>query len=78
VIRADATSRTPAPRPRRARAAQAAYDFVQRSDGLAQSRRLAEVHMQIAISTVHAMPGKDEDVKGALVQLCYDVLTRRA
>lgn len=58
--------------------AQAAYDFVQRSDGVAKSRRLAEVHAQLAISNVRALPGRDETVKQALTQLCHDVLNRRA
>lgn len=67
----------PPSRPRGA-LAQAAYDFVQRSDGIAKSRRLAEVHMQLAIGSVRAMPGTDEAVKRALTQLCHDVLNRRA
>ncbi|KAG8466138.1 hypothetical protein KFE25_001894 [Diacronema lutheri] len=57
---------------------EAAYDFVQRSDGVAKSRRLAEVHAQLAISNVRALPGRDETVKQALTQLCHDVLNRRA
>ncbi|KAJ1625058.1 solanesyl diphosphate synthase [Pavlovales sp. CCMP2436] len=57
---------------------EAAYDYVQRSDGIAKSRRLAEVHMQLALQNLHIMPGTDQQVKGALVQLCHDVLNRRA
>lgn len=57
---------------------EAAYDFVQRSDGIAQSRRLAEVHMQLAIINLHAMPGRDAEVKHGLLQLCHDVLSRCA
>jgi geranylgeranyl pyrophosphate synthase len=51
---------------------------VQRSDGIAQSRRLAEVHMQLAINAAHAMPGRCDSVKDGLLQLCHDVLNRRA
>jgi len=58
--------------------AQAALDFVQRSDGVAKSRKLAEAHMQVAIDAARRLPGTDSQVSAALEQLCHDVLTRRA
>lgn len=60
------------------RHAQAAYDFVQRSGGIAQSRQLAEAHMQLAISSARKLPGRSEDVMFSLEQLCHDVLNRQA
>eukprot|EP00307_Rebecca_sp_RCC1486_P001086 CAMPEP_0119424056 /NCGR_PEP_ID=MMETSP1335-20130426/31741_1 /TAXON_ID=259385 /ORGANISM="Chrysoculter rhomboideus, Strain RCC1486" /LENGTH=117 /DNA_ID=CAMNT_0007449569 /DNA_START=12 /DNA_END=363 /DNA_ORIENTATION=+ len=53
---------------------EAAYDYVQRSDGIALSRQLAEAHMQCAINAARRLPGRSEDVRFALEQLCHDVL----
>lgn len=56
---------------------QAAYDFVQRSDGISQSRRLAEAHAQRAIEALGALHGSP-DALCALTHLCHDVINRQA